>query len=199
MVIDVVGQAMRLYLIRHARPDVPAGTCYGRTDLYVHPDEHRRVLMALTPSLPKGVPIFSSPLRRCRELALLFAAALEADGIILDDRLAEMDFGAWEMRSWNDIPRAEIDAWTADLQMYRPGNGESVLCVAQRVRGILNELQTQGFHGAILVCHAGIIRVLSACLHHSSLLGATIAATQVSHSIAYGELITLDFFSRNLD
>lgn len=189
---------MRLYLIRHARPEVAGGICYGRTDLHVQPDEHRKVLTALMPSVPKRAPIFSSPLRRCSELAALFAVALESDGVIHDDRLAEMDFGAWEMRAWNDLPRAEIDAWAADLPLYRPGNGESVLSVAQRVRLVLDELQAQRFHSAIVVCHAGIIRMLSACLRHSSVLDAAIAAAQLPHSIAYGELIVLDCYPLNV-
>lgn len=142
---------MRLYLIRHARHEVAEGICYGWTDLHVQPDEHRKVLTTLMPSLPMGVPIFSSPLRRCSELAALFSAALESEGIVHDDRLAEMDFGAWEMRAWNDIPRAEIDAWAVDLPLYRPGNGESVLRVAQRVRLVLDELLAQRIHSAIVI------------------------------------------------
>jgi broad specificity phosphatase PhoE len=44
------------------------------------------------------------------------AAALESDVISHDSRLAEMDFGAWKMRRWNDIYRREIDAEDADLR-----------------------------------------------------------------------------------
>lgn len=183
---------MRLYLIRHARPEVTDGVCYGRTNLHVHPDEHRQVLTALIPSLPNGVPIYSSPLRRCSELATLLASALESDTVIHDDRLAEMDFGAWEMRAWNNIQRAEIDAWAADMPSYRPGGGECVLSVAQRIRLFLGELQTRRLCSAIVVCHAGTIRILSACLRNSSTVDAAFAAVQTPHSVAYGELIVLD-------
>lgn len=44
-----------------------------------------------------------------------------------------MGFGAWEMRAWNAIPRAEVDAWAADLLHYRPDGGENVLDMACRV------------------------------------------------------------------
>ena len=45
----------------------------------------------------------------------------------LDARLVELDFGSWEMHHWDTIPRAQIDAWAADVALYRPGDGESVL------------------------------------------------------------------------
>lgn len=188
---------MRLYLIRHGRPDVAGGICYGRTDLHVQQEEHRKVLTTLTSALPRGGPIFSSPLRRCSELAALLAVALESDAVIHDGRLVEMDFGAWEMRAWNDIDRAEIDAWVAGLHSYRPGDGESVMCVAQRVRSFLDALQAQQLPSAIIVCHAGTIRMLSACMHHSSPMDAAIAAARAPQSIGYGELIALDCETSN--
>jgi alpha-ribazole phosphatase len=89
-------------------------------------------LPALITTLPKSVPVYSSPLLRCSELAADLAAALDCEPPILDPRVAEMDFGTWEMRAWNDILRPDIDAWTADLAGYRPGDGENVLEVTRR-------------------------------------------------------------------
>ena len=43
----------------------------------------------------------------------------------IDDRLAEMNFGDWEGRPWDSIPRLEIDAWAADVAGYAPPGGES--------------------------------------------------------------------------
>jgi alpha-ribazole phosphatase len=150
------------------------------------------VVAALTPFLPKNVPIFSSPLRRCSELAALLSDALGAV-VRHDPRLVEMNFGAWEMRSWNDIPRTEIDAWANDLHAYRPGGGENVLDVEQRIRSFLDDLQRQCHESAIVVCHAGTIRMLSACRRHCSSINAALAAAQTENRIGYGELIVLDF------
>jgi alpha-ribazole phosphatase len=183
---------MRLYLVRHARPDVDTGICYGSTDLHVAPEEHAGVLATLTPALPKSLPVFSSPLRRCGELAVQLAAALDSGAVIHDARLVEIHFGAWEMRAWNDIPRAEIDAWSADLHTYRPGGGESVLQAAQRVHAFLEDLRRRQLDSAIVVCHAGTIRLLTACREHASPLDAALHAARTSHKIGYGELILLD-------
>lgn len=183
---------MRLYLVRHAQPVVAKGVCYGRTDLAVSPEEHRNALSSLIPALPKLVPIYSSPLRRCSELAMQLATALEAGEVLHDARLVEMDFGAWEMQAWSSIPRAEVDAWVADMCMFRPGGGESVLGMAERVRAFLDALLQQKHDSAIVVCHAGTIRLMDACLQHSSLQDAALAAGQTRQAIGYGELFVRD-------
>ncbi len=183
---------MRLYLIRHARPDIADGLCYGSTDLPVAQQEQQRLVAALVPALPKHTPLFSSTLLRCRTLAAQLADALASSPVIYDARLAEMHFGAWEMRAWNDIPRAEIDAWADDLCTYRPGDGESVLEMAQRVRSFYDELLQQRYASAAIVCHAGTIRLLSAGMHHASPIDMALDAAQSAHKIAYGELLVLD-------
>jgi alpha-ribazole phosphatase len=182
----------RLYLIRHARPDIGDGICYGSTDLPVAQQEHQRLLAALVSNLPKHVPVFSSPLRRCRELATPLANALESGEVIYDPRLAEMHFGAWEMRPWSEIPRDEVDAWAKDLHRYRPGGGESVLEMAQRVHAFYSELRLRPCAGAVVVCHAGTIRLLSACMRQGSLSEMALDAAQIGHKIAYGEMLVLD-------
>lgn len=183
---------MRLYLVRHPRPIVALDTCYGRTDLAVAPQEQVRVSSALAPTLPKGAALFSSPLQRCAELADSLADALGCAPVIHDARLVEMNFGDWELRSWNDIPRAEIDAWTNDMAQYRPGGGESVVQMAVRVRAFHDDLIRQRQDCAIVVCHAGTIRLLLACQRGLSTVEMALYAARTPHRIAYGGVIVLD-------
>ncbi|MBB3122434.1 histidine phosphatase family protein [Pseudoduganella violacea] len=186
---------MELILVRHPQPLAAPGVCYGSSDLAVANEEMRRVHAALRAQLaamPELAPlhIYSSPLQRCAGLAKLMG-----DEVSFDVRLAEMDFGAWELRQWDEIARAEIDAWAADLPHYRPGGGESVLMMAQRVAQFLSELQ-----GAmvklppcqpLLVCHAGSIRLLSALASGLPLQEAALAAASSPHKIAYGAMLRL--------
>ena len=109
----------------------------------------------------------------------------------IDPRLVEMDFGSWEMRRWDDIARAEIDAWAADLVHYRPGGGDSVLRMAQRVAGFYADLQRQQAD-AIVVCHAGTIRLLAACHAGLAPADAALQAARTPHAIAYGAALTLE-------
>ncbi|MDR1995400.1 alpha-ribazole phosphatase family protein [Azonexus sp.] len=143
---------MILHLIRHPPPRVAQGVCYGAMDV---PAEPAAVFAAaLRADLPPGLPLWSSPLQRCHELA----AALHP-APIFDERLREMDFGAWEGRRWADIPRAELDAWAADVDGYVPPGGESA---RQLQRRVLDFVTTLTVTEAVLVTHAGVIRSLYA-------------------------------------
>jgi alpha-ribazole phosphatase len=184
---------MRLYLVRHPKPQVAADVCYGSTDLAVAEQELRRALFSLLPDLPQGVPLFSSPLQRCAELADRIAAAYGGAAVTYDARLAEMHFGAWELRPWRDIARAEIDAWADDLIGYRPGGGENVLQMAQRVRAFHDDVMRLPLESAIVVCHAGTIRLLLACRRALPLAGMALYAAQMRHQINYGEVIRVDW------
>ncbi len=182
---------MRLYLIRHARPQVASDVCYGSTDVAVTAQEQARVLRSLLPLLPNGVRLFSSPLQRCAELARCMVNALGGVALTFDARLAEMHFGTWELRRWNDIPRAEIDAWANDVVGYRPGGGESVASMAQRVRAVYDDLLLMQ-DDCIVVCHAGTIRLLLAAQRGGSPLEMAQYVAQTRHNVAYGDVVILD-------
>ena len=149
---------MQLFLIRHPRPDIDTGICYGRSDIGIAEDPVT-CAAALAPLLPHEAPLWSSPLRRCLELA----RALHPSPRI-DDRLLEMDFGAWELQRWDDIPRTEIDAWAADPLGYTPPGGESPHALRMRVAAMLHELPEV----AILVAHGGVLRACAAELAGSA-------------------------------
>ena len=179
---------MRLYLVRHPQPDVPAGYCYGRTDLPAIGADIERVLAALSyQNLPGAMPVYASPLQRSALLAQQLSTAPTFDA-----RLAEMDFGAWELRPWDDIARAEIDAWSADLLDYRPGGGESVMQVAARVAAFLADITRAGHAEALVICHAGTMRLLHALALGGTLRDAALRAASEPHHIGYGDVMTLE-------
>ena len=180
---------MRLLLVRHPRPAIEPGLCYGSSDIKAMPADTQRVHAALMEAgLPGNLPIYASPLRRCADLA----QRLAGDKLIFDARLAEMDFGRWELRSWDDIGRSAVDAWTADLLHYRPGGGENVLQVAQRVAAFQASLRASGHAEALVVCHAGTIRLLAALRGGVPLEQAALQAASTPHHIAYGEILVLN-------
>ena len=182
---------MRLTLVRHPKPDIAPGLCYGRTDLAVTPGQLAQTLAALHPALPADAILYGSPLQRCRTLALALAELRGGTAPIIDARLVEMDFGAWEMRPWETIARAEIDAWAADLAGYRPGGGETVLEMAARVAAFLADVQRQQ-RNAIVISHAGTMRLLAACQAGLPLRETALRAAQHAHTIPYGGTLVLD-------
>ncbi|MEW7851491.1 histidine phosphatase family protein [Massilia aurea] len=179
---------MRLYLVRHPKPDVPAGYCYGRTDLPAIGADIERVLAALRHrNLPGAMPVYASPLQRSAVLARRVSTAPTFDA-----RLAEMDFGAWELRHWDDIDRSEIDAWSADLLDYRPGGGENVMQVAMRVAAFLADARCADHAEALVICHAGTMRLLHALALGGTLRAAALRAAAEPHHIGYGDVMTLE-------
>ncbi|MFA9440010.1 alpha-ribazole phosphatase family protein [Uliginosibacterium sp. sgz301328] len=146
-----------LYLIRHAAPDVAPGVCYGRLDISVA--EHPAVTAErLRPLLPADCTLITSPLSRCRRLA-------EALGTPeVDARLAEMDFGEWEGRLFDDIAREDIDAWAASPLDFRPPGGETAREMAERVIAALDDLRQRPEADVVVVTHGGPMRVMAAVL-----------------------------------
>ena len=143
---------MRLHLIRHPKTVIAPGVCYGRHDCLA--DGVEEAALALRAVLPAGLSVWTSPLMRCRALA----GQLHAHPVI-DDRLAEMHFGDWEGRRWDDIPRAELDAWAADVAGYAPPGGESPRDLQRRALDFVASLAVPE---AVIVTHAGVIRTLLA-------------------------------------
>ncbi|MGB4066312.1 MAG: alpha-ribazole phosphatase family protein [Azonexus sp.] len=143
---------MRLHLIRHPKPTIEAGICYGQLEISAKIEIAE--VARLRAELPPGLPLWSSPLLRCRQLA----EQLHPQPII-DARLAEMNFGDWEGRLWNDISRHELDAWAADVAGYAPPGGESPAALQQRALAFVAGLDVPE---AVIVTHAGIIRTLLA-------------------------------------
>lgn len=143
---------MLLHLIRHPRPLIDAGLCYGRLDVAAENDP--QLTASLRAALPPGLPVWTSPLRRCRELAETLHPAP-----LVDERLAELDFGAWEGQTWDAIPRHELDAWAADVAGYAPPGGESPRALQARALAFVASLAVDE---AVVVTHAGVIRTLLA-------------------------------------
>ena len=172
---------------RHPRPRVGSRICYGRLDVALAEPAATGAAALIAAILAAGdgpvERIVTSPLSRAQDVARAVAAQTGAT-LHTDDRLAEMDFGAWEGQAWATLPRAEIDAWAADPLRYHPGGGESVSDVLLRVRrawtGIASSADT-----TLAVTHAGPIR----CLLHVALGVPILEAIQAS--IAYGSITRL--------
>ena len=135
-------------LVRHP-PVEAAGRCYGRLDLPL-----RDPVDALAAQLRQlaGI-VWTSPSQRCRSVAAACGPHR------LDARLAELDFGAWEGHSWDEVPRAALDAWAADPWQFSPPGGESGAALVARVRAFWLALP-EGDH--VVISHGGPLKVLVA-------------------------------------
>tara|TARA_R110000850_G_scaffold83214_2_gene178652 strand:- start:215 stop:778 length:564 start_codon:yes stop_codon:yes gene_type:complete len=148
---------MEVFLIRHTRPEIPSGICYGQTDIPLKdtfPAESKLVLS----KLPKFFDtVFTSPSMRCLKLANLISSG---GTLKQDSLLKELNFGDWEMKAWDDIPKEELNPWMSNFVTHKVPNGEAFSDLIQRVDSFLEQLKNIGQKQVALVCHAGIIRAM---------------------------------------
>ena len=144
---------MEVYIIRHTRVATPKGICYGQTDVDLA-NTFEEEYFELKKQLPNHFDaVFSSPLKRCKQLAEKFSVDM-----ILDDRLKEMHFGDWELKAWNDIPLDEIQPWYDDFVTTETPNGDSFERLYFHCASFFNELRTKDYKKVLIVTHSGIIR-----------------------------------------
>jgi alpha-ribazole phosphatase len=174
---------MHLYLVRHTKPNVEAGICYGQTDLTLASSFEQELAQVKSKiaHLPNAT-IYSSPLQRCKQLAQHFN---HLGHVNIDARLMELNFGDWEMQKWDDIPSGMIEEWAQDHVMQAPPNGESFYALQQRCINFLEEVSTNtNCHDIVLFTHAGAIRAILAHLlglplHHAFRLHVDYASVSI--------------------
>ena len=113
--------------------------------------------------------IISSPLGRAVETAQIIAGRVHTE-VETDERLTELDYGAWEGLTVEQIDEkfpGERDLYNMDPASHQVGGGESGFEVAARVADFMEGLLTWGLEGAqdptcVLVGHSSLNRVLLA-------------------------------------
>lgn len=143
---------MQLILMRHPPVLNTQGICYGRHDLQADPATIADCLAALAPW--RDWPVFSSPALRCRQLTEAFSSKAQ-----YWLHLHELDFGRWEGLPWESIAREELDAWATDIWHYRPGGGENADMLRFRWEYVLACWREMGLVRAVVITHAGMIRM----------------------------------------
>ena len=159
----------RLWLVRHAPPLAAQGLCYGRLNLPADAQATRDSARALEGVLPQRVLAWHSPLQRCEQLAQALQALRPDLASTPDVRLQELDFGRWEGLAWSALPRADIDAWTTDFAQHRPGDGENLATMVQRVEAALHDARQQALQmqcDVLWISHAGVASCVQWLLQH---------------------------------
>ncbi|MBA2672547.1 histidine phosphatase family protein [Ramlibacter sp.] len=152
---------MKLWLLRHAEVLLPPGLCYGASDVAADAAHTREAARAAATQLPAKLPVRVSGLGRAQQLAReLHALRPDLGPATVDQRLNEMDFGCWELQRWDAIPRAAMDAWTANFDAHRFGGKESVAMLLSRVADALADVRRalDADGEALWITHAGVIR-----------------------------------------
>ena len=155
---------MDVHLVRHTKPDLPSGLCYGQADVGLA-DSFEDEWLILRPKLEQlDAPlVFTSPLKRCAKLAQRAVDHFHFPAALIDASLQELNFGDWELKPWDDIPQGIVGEWTDEHLNQAPPNGESYNDLHLRARTFLAGLAAHQQHRQVLVfTHAGVIRALVA-------------------------------------
>ncbi len=151
----------RLVIVRHGETEWSAtGRHTGRSDVPLTPmgEEAARRLgarlaeLGITPAVR-----LTSPRRRAVTTARLAGLG---DGLITDDRLAEVDYGEYEGRT-----TAEIRQTSPGWDLFRDGcpGGETMAGAGRRADGLLDDLAPESGAGdVVLVGHGHFSRVVAA-------------------------------------
>jgi alpha-ribazole phosphatase len=150
-------------LVRHPEAAIATGICYGRLDIRLRGDAMDTANEIVSTIAGSGaVQVWSSPATRCLVVAETAARALGAN-LLVDPRLQELDFGAWEGVEWNSVPRASLDAWAADPIAFAPPGGESGNALLARVRTVHQAIVATR-QDCVIVSHGGPLKLLAALI-----------------------------------
>lgn len=146
---------MEIYLVRHTSVDVPAGYAYGQTDVPLRSSfEEEAAVVKAALAVHTFDKVWSSPLSRCVRLAN-YCGFPDAER---DNRIQELSFGEWEMKSWEELsadPRSEN--WFADWIHVPTPSGESLQDQYDRVSSFLEEVRKSGLGKVCLFTHGGVL------------------------------------------
>ncbi|CAN7743721.1 histidine phosphatase family protein [Mesorhizobium sp. LjNodule214] len=129
--------------------------------------EHLGAVLCQSGILLSG--LYCGPLQRTRQHAAMVAQRIGcAPGLIVDSRLAEIDYGAWEGMSSQEIVaqfgREELEAWERSSTWPRsPGWSPSEAALTDGVKTFVRQLsQTQGEDSVVLaVTSNGVLSCFS--------------------------------------
>ncbi len=154
---------MRLFVARHGQTtwNVLNKVC-GRTDAPLTELGRQQAVLLAETTADSGIDlIIASPLQRAVDTAKAVSEVCGAP-IITDERLIEQDYGIYEGVDRKD-PGFQSNK---RLFAYRYPQGESMMQLASRVYGLLEDVKNQyADKTVLLVCHNGICRVIHSYFH----------------------------------
>lgn len=161
------GVTRRIVLLRHGETDASSrGQCYGKLDVPLSKNGRRqveeaaRLLQVLRPEA-----IVSSPRSRAHDSARIVAKRCGLS-VQIDERFAELDFGDFEGKRYEDVEREHPEFYARWMQSPTDvsfPNGESYTQMAARVVVAYQDLVQKAVNNKlVLVAHGGVNRIIIA-------------------------------------
>jgi phosphoserine phosphatase len=157
----------KILLVRHGHVEgIKPERFRGRVDLALTAlgrEQANRVAQRIA-SKWKPQAVYTSPLDRCIATGAAIASACNSQHGILDD-LIDIDYGAWQFRSVEDVAREDpklFGTWLTAPHLVRfPGGGESLQDLVARTSDALRHcLELHVHETVVLVGHESVNRAL---------------------------------------
>ncbi|MET3549371.1 alpha-ribazole phosphatase [Paenibacillus favisporus] len=140
--MDLLVKQVDLLLVRHGTTRWNREKRYlGHTDIPLDPGGRNELAPLARELAGKAFHgVYCSDLARCRETLAIISPA-HADTAMYDPRLREMDFGAWERHTYEQLQHEPLyRQWIDSPQQVTPPGGESWADFAGRVDGFIGSL-----------------------------------------------------------
>ena len=164
----MLNKDVTLYFIRHGETDWNAiGRYQGQRDIPLNAKgrgqaaRNGEVLGGVLQGNAARFDFVASPLVRTRQTMQIGRQAMALDPLVFrtDDRLKEIDYGAWEGELWSELPVKDPEGFAArklDTWGWQPPGGESYRMLSDRIAGWLGDVARD----TVVVSHGGVSRVL---------------------------------------
>ncbi len=159
-----------IYVIRHGQDtDNAAGILNGHRDTELTElGREQAGIVAQKLSGHNISKIYSSPLKRANETAIIIASDLGISDITIEPDLIERDFGIMTGKKVVDIPKYSKNNIVGDKVLYfvDPEGAELLPTVLKRARRVLKEIQkARGDNDALIVTHGDTAKMIRAAYH----------------------------------
>ena len=151
---------MRFFVTRHGETDwnVLNKVC-GRTEVELTENGRKQAAELADRLADKRIDVIvSSPMKRAFETGRIIAERCGVDSVETDARLIEQDYGIYE-----GVDRKD-EGFLGNKRnfAFRYPGGESMMQVAYRTYGLLEELKVRySGRNVLIVCHGGVCRVIN--------------------------------------
>lgn len=152
----------QLYLLRHGPTSAPDGSFVGSTDVPLSGQGLER-LSGVISYLREVDCWYCSSMQRARQTVdVLLHSGCDIGEIQYDERLREIDFGRWEMKTFSEITASDpddISGWNRYIDFVFP-DGEAVNDFILRVQEMLQLFTFSGSDRIAIMSHGGVIRTM---------------------------------------
>lgn len=152
-------------LLRHG--DVQGGPCFRGSQNDALSELGWSQMQSSLKATQPWKTLISSPLIRCLDFAKTIKAQYNIS-LTINPSFVEMHFGEWEGKTAEDITAQDPDAlknFWLDPNKHAPINSEKLHSFKSRVLDSWFALtKDQNSHPSLLICHAGVIRVILAAI-----------------------------------